>query len=172
MHIPSLQPARSFFSQKKQGNTKTDQLQKADHISDIFNHRPKDEGEKKGAHVHLSNASCSLHEQLGVSIKKLLKKNPDLAAALDHIPLPEHDHLSLQASFVAKARSYVSWVQQKQETGGGDAVYQQVQKQDPDSLLEKIFHSFTQKKEQMVKERQQALPNYYYLVYPETYSFN
>lgn len=149
-----------------------DPLKKKELLEDIFNNRAPSKGDQSGFKLRLSYASSALDHNLKIELKQAIKENPKLEKALDQIPMGEElDSIPVENQRLRKLKAYLRW--QKHFAGdGGDRYFSTLKQEDTKGALEQIGEKLDSKKEFFSDEKKKSSSNYFYWVYPETYSFN
>jgi len=171
---------RSTTSASEKRAGRSGRLRKSDHISDLFNHQPDEEKEKKGTRVHLSQASRVLTDQHRQKVTGFLKEHPELKKGLEQIPLPGVDEERPQGAMVGRQiRAYLQWLEIREKHGGAplaegesETPFLAVHQLGKDTELKQLMGERETAQKGVQDVRQKNNPNYYYLVYPEAYSFN
>jgi hypothetical protein len=157
-------------------SSKSSALKKSEIIADIFNHKPPDTEDKRDAKLHLSNTSKALQAQYRSEVSAFLKENASIQEHLSKIEL-EGEKASSEALMSRKLGAYVNWLRIRQNAGenlnsGADAPYQAIHNIGKDEEIKAIVENNEERRQQVNAARKAFMPNYYYMVYPETYSFN
>lgn len=157
------------------------ELRKTDHINDIFNHKPHEDKERRSAKLHLSNASKQISQEFRDGLRQFLKQNPEVGRQLHAITLPGDDGEASPSPQLLqrKVGAYLQWLtirEQNENQPIGDeeseAPYRAINDAGKDDELRELFERGNTRREEIRDHRRKNSPNYYYLVYPETYSFN
>lgn len=143
-------------------------------IDDIFNNKsPTEEGTVK---LRLSHTATALYDELKDRVNTFLSKNKKLQAAVEKIPLPESKYSQTSPSAdlnVRKLATYARWLKTPPQEGQEvPAEYKSVQEEQKDPEISELFNTHEEDRKAMEESRKKQSPNYFYLIYPETYSFN
>ena len=170
-----------YAKEKKEQSSK---LKKTDYIDDLFNNRndvDEKNSRKQPARLYLSKASQLLRSNLKERITDFLASNRDIEKALQQIALPEEELSSKQLrSNIRRLDLYANWLHIHENHTidlpanvlEEETAYYVVHQLGKNEQIKAIYQQ-QQKDVDFVKQKQkQALPNYYYLTYPETYAFN
>ncbi len=160
-------------------------LNKTDVVGDLFNNRRHSKEERSDVKVRLSRTSHALNHDLQKNIKEFLGKNSKLSKLINELPLPEneiHSNLRTNALLTRKLSSYHRWLKfSEQQTNSEmepgseieeDSHFLAIQQMKKDEEIKEIFSLNKEKYKAIQSHRSKESPNYYYLVHPETYSFN
>lgn len=151
-------------------------LYKSDVIGDIFNNRQENNEEKRHVKVCISQTSQLLANDLKKDFENFLGKNKEVAKLLKNIQIPENEY-TCQAKnsdlSIRKIRSYLRWLQFKEKNKSPEnKTYLSIHELNKDEDIKAIFIKNDTKRKDIHANRCKNIPNYYYLVYPETYAFN
>jgi len=157
--------------------SKSSSLKKSEIIADIFNHKPVESDERKSTKLHLSNTSKALHAQHCQEVRDFLKENETVESQLREIELDPEGSGSGDAVMTRKLGSYVSWLRIREHasedsSAAGEAPYRAIHAEGKDEEIKALVDGNEQRRQKINADRKQFMPNYYYMVYPETYSFN
>jgi hypothetical protein len=154
-------------------------LKKSELTADIFNHKLAKEGGTGDVKLHLSYAVKALTEEFKGKIKSFLHENQDFAKSLDDIKLPETIGETRQGADLSlrRLRAYVSWMKIRESSlqtdiSPSEASYYELQQTGKDTLVKELIQEHEDQRLQLKEQRKKLMPNYYYAVNPETYSFN
>lgn len=174
-----LNPFFSGLSKERKEGVRD--LQKADVINDIFNNRAESNDEKKDVKLRLSQTSRFLFHELKEKIHFFLEENKKIFQSLEKIPLPESEYTHRNQNSdltMRKLSSYLHWLEIQKSSGGkqehteSEKPYIDIHKEGKDEEIKEIFTENEAKRKEIQQQRSKNVPNYYYLVYPETYAFN
>ncbi|SCC90683.1 hypothetical protein SCG7086_BY_00040 [Chlamydiales bacterium SCGC AG-110-P3] len=157
------------------------ELRKNDHINDIFNHKPREDKERRSARLHLSNASRQLSEEFRQNLQAFINRNPEVGKQLHRITLPG-DEGEVKASpqlLRRKVGVYLQWLKIREKVSNepigdeeSESPYQAIHRSNKDNELRQLFEQGDVRRAEISEHRRKNSPNYYYMVYPETYAFN
>lgn len=161
-------------------------MKNADIVNDIFNNRKEKKDDGQNVKLRISQASQALSNNLKEEISKFLSQNKSLAGHLEKIELPgqEFNQSRRNSDFaIRKLNMYLQWLQireggenmeraPQEETGSAEAPYLAIHQENKDQEIQDIFSRNEDMRVSLQEDRSKSVPNYYYLVYPETYSFN
>jgi hypothetical protein len=164
---------------------KSRELDAADLVGDIFNNRTGDD-EKEEVKLRLSRTSYVLTEDLHRSVREFLSENKEIAGHLEEVEVTGSMYTSRnkRGNFVLrKMNLYRQWLLiNKEHSGGAVAEHEEVSnfeerfraihKVGKDEEIEAIYSRHSDKVNEVKELRKREVPNYYYIVYPEAYSFN
>lgn len=172
MQIKGLEPKQP--SLLKQGTLKTDSG-RADAIDDLFNNSPKQE-DNPSIKLRLSKTLQYLQQGLSDEVKSFLKENKEMRLALEEVELPksEYTQYTKGADFtLRKLKSYLSWKQiASQETQSTGHPFEKIKELEKNGEIEEMFGRYDKKLQDVLEQRRKNNPNYFYLFFPETYTFN
>jgi hypothetical protein len=174
---------KSDSARRNQGGNRgqSDALKKSDHLADLFNNYSDKEDEKKHARVRLSRASRSLSHHFQEEVHHFLKQEKAVAKAIEAITLAEEDSPQpMQRNLtMRKLTAYWQWLQTKDSLEEGQELqeeegnpFQSLHQLGKDQEIKELYANDEKRHREVLEERQKSHPNYYYLVFPETYSFN
>ena len=145
-------------------------LRRSELVSDLFNNRgdAKDAADVK---LRLSHAARKLTDALRGRVEGFLKENKALGKDLDQIDLPDGARGSPGQVAVRKMSMYLQW-EKLSDPDVAAPTFEAVRSHGKDTEMREIFDQYDADRQRIQKERQQAAPNYYYMAFPETYSFN
>lgn len=149
-------------------------LKKSEMIADLFNNKEGEGEEKQSVKLRLSHASRALISELRKNVHDLIQSHSSLASALDAVEFPDEEWSSPSSSSdlsVRKVAAYLRWKELGSPQEGSDG-FEAISAAGADEEIQKIFEENWKKHEELRSMRSSTAPNYYYLVYPETYSFN
>lgn len=155
------------------------EMRKSEVVADLFNHQPPgDDEELSSVRVHLSYASRLLNEEFKQNVQGFLDQHRELATEVDKIQLAEEESVKGDLT-VRKLRSYLTWSEihgpekeESPEISAQEKPYFAIRALDQEQQIQKISQENDDKREGIKANRKKHLPSYYYMVYPETYSFN
>lgn len=156
------------------------EMHKSEVVADLFNHQPLDNDEDRlGARVHLSYASKLLNMEFQQEVQDFLADHREIAAEVDKIVVLEEGGHCKDLT-LRKLRSYLVWCEihheVSQEEGGkvpeSERPYHAIRSLDRDQEIQGLYKENGKKRALIQENRKKHLPSYYYMVYPETYSFN
>ncbi len=120
--------------------------------------------------------------ELHKDIKDFLSFNKELHSNLEEIELPENDYIYMHNKgqlTMRKMGAYLRWLEIKDKHGDEEfnkefegTPYDSIHNLNKDDEIKKIYEENEEHRKAIQQERSKEVPNYYYLVYPETYSFN
>lgn len=167
----SLSPQAQAAEREK----RSAELRKKDLISDLFNNQATEESERGDVKLRLSKTSRVLGQRLQQASAAFLKEHQDVRQALDRVPLNEDGY----ANATRQLKAYVNWLDIRQPEQGelddlssSEQAYMDVHGMGKDEQIRELFHDYEDQRQNNVAARTRHSPNYYYLAYPETYSFN
>lgn len=190
MHIRKSLSKREFSSSPRKTNPLGENLkgiEKNDIISDIFNNRSDFNEEKREVKIRLSQTSQVLSHELKEEIQNFLSQNKELAKLFEQLSLPEevYTHREKHSDLILrKVGTYLQWLkireenpssdplQKEEEVNNSEKLYLAIHKHNKGELIKNIFDNNEEKRKSIQAHRNKHVPNYYYLVYPETYAFN
>lgn len=165
---------------KKENSKPVLGLKKSELLSDLFNNStPKNEA-NGSVRLRISHTSKALYKKLKVQIKEFLSQNKEISKAIDEIPIDVEEGRAVSEADLTVRRftAYHQWLGiQDQENSPPtedeeSAPFNRVQKENKDKAIRSIFQKHTEQQKAAVSGRLRASPNYYYIIHPETYSFN
>ncbi|MCB1135443.1 MAG: hypothetical protein KDK78_04155 [Chlamydiia bacterium] len=167
--------ARGDYPLKREG---VDSLQRSEIIADIFNNEAEKGDKDRAVRVRISNMTRALIADLDGELRGVLSKHPDLAEKIEDIALPDGDWLESKRHpnlTVRKVGAYLRWRQMQGDAEGvgeGDASFAAVRALGKDDELIAVYQRNLEKHQELRQLKGRSVPNYYYILYPETYSFN
>lgn len=168
----------SYLTKSKEGEAeKLSGLKKSEVINDLFNNRRNSEQEKE-AFIQLSKTSKNLQQNLEDRLKDFFKKEKELAKLMEKMPLSEGLFQNKGGTnLLRKTRAYLQWVKIHQETIEEPAEEEphlalEIHKMGKDPEIKALFEENDVLRQRINEQRKKNTLNYYYMVYPETYSFN
>ena len=182
-------PMNSSHSASSSSASGSKALKKSEIIDDLFNNKSKKNDRDWAVKVRLSKSSKLLAYKLQERVANFLEKNKDLSSNLQKIQLPNEQeqefsynrrqNLPLQ---VRKLKSYLNWVDildkknEKLDSKGGEesleAPYMRVHKEGKSEEVRALFSDHQALQSEVKDQRRKNIPNYYYMIHPETYAFN
>lgn len=158
------------------GASEGTRLRRSEMVADIFNNQ--DSGKAAGeVKLRLSHASRKLGEDLRTRVQDFLKANKDLASDLNNIELPEESRGSPKHLAVRRMGMYLQWLRIREidetaELSEAEQPLQQLRQHGKDEEMRGLFGEYDAQRKAIREQHQKQAPNYYYMAYPETYSFN
>lgn len=163
---------------KKEGEAeKLTGLKKSEVIHDLFNNRGRDEKQHQ-IKIQLSQTSKSLSQDLEEKVFNFFRQEKKMASLVEQMPLGESPYQTKQSSnLLRKTRAYLRWLEiheNKMDTleESESNLPLEIYKMGKDEELKSFFEENDTLRRQVNEQRKINTPNYYYLIYPETYSFN
>lgn len=153
-------------------------LRRSEVVSDIFNNRSDKKDTEGDVKLRLSHASRRISEGLRQRVSSFLKDEPELAQALEEIPLEEEGVKKGASQSVRRMSTYLQWVHIRgaSDEGGelteAELPYAAVQALGKDEEMASLFKQRETDHEKVQEERKRQAPHYYYMAFPEVYSFN
>lgn len=189
MQVPRAGSIGSLGSGAVNGKGSSRKMSAAEVTADIFNNAHDPEDEKRDVKLRLSNTVRFMNNELRKDIKKFLVDNRVIAKELDKIEVPENEYTpSYDKSdlTIRKLGMFLRWLNiqenHNEEKGSAeekdsepnplDESFRKIHKENKSKEILKIYQDFDAKRKELHFSRKKTVPNYYYLVYPETYSFN
>ncbi len=150
-------------------------LKKSELLSDLFNNSAPKEEEGGSARLRISYSSKALYGHLKKNVMGFLQHHKPFAIDLEEIPLGEEvDESSLPSGDrqVRKLMVYHQWLTVGGETEVQEPPFKELQEHQLDEKVKELFQEHAGYQKEILEKRKKSTPNYYYLVHPETYSFN
>ncbi|MFT4552106.1 MAG: hypothetical protein ACI9S8_000728 [Chlamydiales bacterium] len=161
-------------------------LKRTDLVNDIFNNRKEKKDDGQNVKLRISQSTRALSNNLKKDIADFLSQNKELSIHLEKLELPgqEYNQKNKNSDFnIRKLNMYMQWLQireggenvegaSKEEIHSSEAPYMAIHQIGKDQEIRDIFSSNEDMRISLQENRSKSVPNYYYLVYPETYSFN
>lgn len=166
-------PYQSSVQKKDDGPT----LRRSEVVADIFNNRPSTEGTTTDVKLRLSHASRKISEGLRQRVFQYLNTQSELKQALDAIDLPGDLRGSDSQLAVRRMSTYLQWTRireksEEEELAEAEIPYTQVQALGKDEEMHALFQQRNTDREAIQETQKRHAPHYYYMAFPETYSFN
>ena len=150
------------------------EMNKSEIVADLFNHQPPEEDNKESVRVHLSNASRALTAETMRNVEEFLAQHQEIAQEVEKIELSDDRKESLTTR---KLKAYLKWLEIREQgemdpSSLQEAPYLAIHAQGKDQEIRNLYQESESKRQLIQENRRKHLPSYYYMVYPETYSFN
>lgn len=150
-------------------------LRRSEMLADIFNNQ--ESGKASGdVKVRLSNASRRLGEALRSRVDAFLKENKAVGKDLQAIELPEESRGSSKHLAVRRMGMYLQWLRIREgddsELSEAEQPFEQLRSHGKDEEMRGLFQQYDDERQAIREQHKKQAPNYYYMAYPETYSFN
>jgi len=176
----SSSASRSSVRVSERKGSEVSGLRKSEIIADIFNHRPDDSGAKRDVRVYLSHASRALNAEFHGEVSAFLKQNPKIEKNLSRIELSGEgwERVRPEQLIMRRLVAYVNWLkirehcQEEFAVGDQNDVYMAIHSEGQDERIKVLVAANDARREAVETKRKRYFPNYYYMMYPETYAFN
>ena len=174
--------SQGFGSPAKKEVSGSERQNRSEFIADIFNNQVSGKEGKKDVKVRLSYTSRRLTQELNGRIGGFLKENHVIADELSKVELPENPYGSQASSNESlqgrKLFSYLNWLRIREnddptaEVAPAEEPFKAIQQEKKDEEIKAIYREYDAQRLDAKELRNRHAPTYYYLAYPEAYSFN
>ncbi|MBB64192.1 MAG: hypothetical protein CMO81_03940 [Waddliaceae bacterium] len=170
---------RSGYGRADKGQTaqgsKAGKMRSAELVSDLFNNQGQKDDDQRPIRVRLSHGSRILKESFQQDLEQLFKESPDLKERFDQVDLGSEEQRGKDLLF-RKVQAYMRWmgIREKEGVEEGDEshAFSKISELGKDEELKALMDNMETHRKEIAQARQRQNPNYFYMVYPETYSFN
>jgi hypothetical protein len=166
---------------KPSSQKKSKKLGNPEFISDLFNNRKEHHDEESHTKIRLSYTVKAMLKEFEAKTEFFLNKEKKIAKALEKISLPENTYTTIQKHSnlnLRKLSSYLQWLSSyqtpptKKNTPRSEQPFIEIFNENKNATIKELFSELDQAHKKIQIQRKKNSPNYFYLNYPETYSFN